>query len=416
MSEWTPEYRILIDSVNATNLTLIGFSLTSGRTNINVQPQASYVNLSIINKENNTYNWNVNSSLTVEVKNNTGTWISLFGGKITDIATGVKSAGSIAYTTEIQMIALGGLSKLTKAVWSSSLSQDYDGNQIYTILTDLFVNNWNEVSPALTWSTYSSTTTWNSAENIGLGEIDRPGQYQLEQRSADPIDFNSIVQQIANSALGYLYEDRYGNVSYADAIHRQNYLATNGYTEIDGSTAFASGIKQSIKVGNVINKYSINYGNNFGNNVTAQDATSQGLYGLNSLNENSLLHDNTDAQRVVDRYIALRAYPRPQFESITFPLQNPEISSSTRNVLLNIFMGLPIKIINLPPNIYGGEFSGFVEGWNMRSTKNGLQLQIMASPTEFSLIAQNWAQVTPTESWNTLNNALQWINATGVIN
>ena len=82
MSEWTPEYRILIDSVNATNLTLIGFSLTSGRTNINVQPQASYVNLSIINKENNTYNWNVNSSLTVEVKNNTGTWISLFGGKI----------------------------------------------------------------------------------------------------------------------------------------------------------------------------------------------------------------------------------------------------------------------------------------------------------------------------------------------
>lgn len=415
MTAWTPEYRILINGTNATALTLVGFTITSGRININTQPQAGYANIQVINKENANFDWNVNTAITVEVQDSALAWTPIFGGRVSDVTTVVRTAGSVTYVTQINIIAIGALARLSKAVWTSSLAQDDDGDQIYTILSDLLTNNWNEVSPALTWNTYNATETWANAQDVGLGEIDRPGQYEMEQRSADPIDFYSIVTQIANSALGYIYEDAYGNVSYADAAHRQNYLVANGYTELDANHALASGLRQTIRSGAIVNKYQINYGNNFGSSKTAQDDTSISLYGQYSVSENSYLHDATDAQSVVDRYVALRAYPRPQFESITFPLQNPELDNADRDALLNIFMGQPVKIVNLPPNIYGGEFTGYIEGWTFTSTLNGLSISFFASPTEFSAVAQTWAQVNAAESWNTISNTLQWEDAIGVI-
>ena len=416
MTAWTPEYRILINGGDATDLTLVGFTITSGRTNINSQAQAGYANLQIINTSNATFTWSVNTAVTVEVKNSTGSaWIPIFGGRISDVSTSVRTAGSAAYVTQLNVVALGALSRLAKAVWTSSLAQGDDGTQIYTILSDLLTNNWNEVPPAQTWATYNATETWVNAQDVGLGEIDQPGQYEMEQRSASPIDFYSIVTNIANSALGYVYEDATGNVSYADAAHRQNYLIANGYTELDARQALAAGIRQTVRSGALVNKYQINYGNNYGSSKSAQDTASQALYGLYSVSENSLLHDATDAQNVVDRYIQLRAYPRAQFESITFPLQNPEIDATDRNALLGIFMGQPVKITDLPPNIYNGEFTGYIEGWTWQSTLNGLSLTFTASPTEFSAVAQNWDQVNVLEKWNTLNNALQWEDAIGVI-
>ena len=416
MTAWTPEYRILINGTNATSLTLVGFTITSGRTNVNSQPQAGYANLQIINKDNAAYDWTVNTSITVEVQDLSAAWVPIFGGRVSDVTTAVRTAGAVDYVTQIQVVALGALSRLSKAVWTSSLAQDDDGDQIYAILSDLLLNNWNEVPPAETWATYTpATQTWVDAEDIGLGEIDRPGQYEMEQRAADPIDFYSIVTQIASSALGYIYEDANGNVGYADAAHRQNYLVANGYTELDGNQALAAGIRQVIRSGAIVNKYQINYGNNYGSSKTATDQDSIDLYGQYSISTNSSLHDATDAQSVVDRYVALRAYPRPQFESITFPVQNPEIDNTDRDALLNIFMGQPVKIVNLPPNIYGGEFTGYIEGWTWTSTLNGLNLTFTASPTEFSAVAQNWDQVNAAETWNTISNTLQWEDAIGVI-
>ena len=416
MSIWTPEYRILINGTNTTGLTLVGFTITAGRTNINSQAQAGYANLQIINKDNDTFDWTVNTSITVEVKNSSATWIPIFGGRISDITTSVRTAGEIDYVTQIQIVALGALSRLSKAIWTSSLAQDDDGDQIYAILSDLLLNNWNELPPAETWATYTpASQTWVDAEDIGLGEIDRPGQYEMEQRAADPIDFYSVVSQIASSALGYIYEDSNGNVGYADAAHRQNYLVANGYTQLDANQALASGIRQVVRSGAIVNKYQINYGNNYNSSASALDQDSIDLYGQYSVSNNSSLHDATDAQAVVDRYVALRAYPRPQFESITFPVQNPEIDNANRDALLNVFMGQPIKIVNLPPNIYGGEFSGYIEGWTWTSTLKGLNLTLTASPTEFSAVAQNWDQVNVLEKWNTLSNTLQWEDAIGVI-
>jgi hypothetical protein len=415
MTVWTPEYKVTINGTDATGLTLVGFTTTSGRSDINTQAQAGYINATLINTNNSVYNWSVNTSVTVEVKDSNGVWLSLFGGRISDVSTIVRNAGEAAYVTQIQIVALGAISKLYKAIWTNSLSQDDDGDQIYTILSSLLLASWNEVPPAEQWQSYNPATSWAEAGDVGLGDIDQPGQYEMEQRSADPIDYYSIVTQIANSALGYIYENANGEIGYADAAHRQNYLTANGYVELDGRQAIAAGIKQSIRAGSIVNKYQINYGNNYNNSKSAEDLTSQSLFGLYSVQTNSLIHDATDAQNVVNRQIALRAYPRPFFDTITFPVQNPEIDDADRDALLNVFMGQPIKIVNLPPNIYGGEFTGYVEGWTWTSTLSGLSLTLTLSPTEFSAVAQNWGQVNGAETWNSILNTLEWQDAIGVI-
>jgi hypothetical protein len=75
-------------------------------------------------------------------------------------------------------------------------------------------------------------------------------------------------------------------------------------------------------------------------------------------------------------------------------------------------MGMPINVINLPANMVNGEFQGFVEGWTWTASLNRLNLTMNISPVAFSLQAFKWSDVPATELWNTINPALDWINAT----
>lgn len=415
MTAWNPEWRILIAGQNVTALSLVGLSINSGRSNINSQAQAGYATLELINLTNTNYDFDISDGLTIELKKSNGNYTPIFGGSISDITVGVKSSGATTFITSYNITALGALFKLQKAVWTSSLAQDDDGDQIYTILSDLLLNQWNEVSASQTWAAYDATTTWANAEDLGLGEIDRPGQYEMEARSAGSIDFYSIVTQIADSGLGYIYEDANGNIGYADSAHRTTYLAANGYTDLSANDALSLGIRATKRQGSVVNSYVLNYGNNFGSQKTSLNQESIDLYGRYQVTQNTYLHDATDAQAVADRYVDLRAYPRAFFESITFALQNPELDNSDRDALIGIFMGLPIRITDLPALINGGQFEGYVEGWNLTATVSGVTLRMNLSPTEFSAVAQNWDQVNATEAWNTISATLEWENAIGVI-
>lgn len=414
MTIWTPEYRIRINGSEVTDVTLVGFSITSGRKDVNTQAQAGYASIRLINTTNTVYSWSINTAVTIEVKDSAATFVPLFGGRISDIAIGVEQTGALATVTSIDIYALGALSKLQNAVWEGSLSKELDGVQIATILENLLVNSWNEVPPAETWATYDATEIWTNAQNVGLGTIDT-GEYEMISRSASPINMYSYVAEIANSGLGYLYEDANGLISYGDASRRTDYLANNGYVELNANDALADGIKATIRQGDISNAVTINYKNNFGTSYTFQDQSSIDLFGLYARSINSLIDDDQDAEDVAQRFVQLRAYPRPKFDSITFAIQNPELSDTDRDSLIGVFMGMPISIQNLPININGGQFQGYVEGWTLRSTLSGLSISLTVSPTSFSTFAQTWGQVNASETWSSISSIITWQDAIGVI-
>jgi hypothetical protein len=159
------------------------------------------------------------------------------------------------------------------------LTQDFDGDQILTILSEVLLAQWNEVPGALTWATYDPTTTWANAGNTGLGEIDTPGNYELAQRSSSRTVIYDLVAALATSGLGYIYESATGQIGYADSTHRTTYLATNGYTDLTANHALGRGITIKTRAGDVRNDITIKYGVSSGSEVSDTDANSIATYG-----------------------------------------------------------------------------------------------------------------------------------------
>jgi len=415
MTAYTPDFKVLIDSVELSNITIADLTITSGRTDIYQQPVAGYCQLQLLNLNNSSYDFTVGKGLTVEVTNSVGTYVPIFGGNISDFTITVNSAGSRGYTTVATITALGALAKLPKIIDPGQLSQDKDGDQIYDLLSGYLVGSWNDVPAAETWANYNPTETWANAVNIGLGEIDRPGDYDMISRPSNNTDLYSLATAIATSAFGVLYEDANGNIGYADQTHRQDYLAANGYTTLDANHANGIGLSATTRAGDLRNRFTINSGQNAGHTYTAEDLVSQSIYGVYGEEYTSRIRQVADAEALADRYIELRANPYPKFQNITFVLGNPEIDDADRDALINIFLGQPVWIQNLPPNITGGSFQGYIEGWTFKASLNNLTVTFNASPVNFSQVAVKWEQVNAAETWNTINTSLTWLNARGVV-
>ena len=412
MTAWNPVWRVIIDGVTYTNLTLANLTITSGRTDIYSQPVAGYCQLAILNFDQTAIPMEINDGVTVEIKDSTNTYVPIFGGSITDLAVTINSIGSVDYNQRIEITALGALSRLPKSITTGVLIKDFDGDQMYALLSTLLFGQWNAVPAATTWNTFDPTVEWLQALNNGIGEIDRPGDYELDARDSSSSDYYTIASQIATSGLGYLYEDPQGRISYADSTHRGQYFATNGYVDLSANDALGAGFKTVTRSGDIRNKVTITYKKNQTQSYSESDVTSIGLYGELGQVVTTTLDKLIDAESQAEFYLALRAYPQAVFDSITYQLVSPELSDTDRDALINVFMGLPLNIVDLPPNVANGEFQGFVEGWTFRAGYNTLELTLTISPLAYSLQAFRWNSVPAVETWNTLNPTLDWLNAT----
>jgi len=411
VSVWTPDWRIKVNGVEYTNLTLSNLTITSGRTDIYRQPVAGYCRLQVKNNDLSQITFDINDGVTVEVKNDAGSYVVLFGGNITDIAIAVASAGGIGISQTISITALGALARLPKAIFEGNLSQGTDGAQMLKVLETVLFANWNLVPAGETWAGFDPTVMWEDALNTGLGEVD-VGDYTLDSQNSLDTDVYSLASAIANSGLGYLYESANGLINYADSTHRTEYFSANGYVDLDARHALAGNITTKKRSGDVRNSITLQYTTSGNSEVTDTDPASIAVYGELAQTIRTYLKNQHNAEDQAAFYLALRAYPQALFDSVTFALGNPEIDEIDRTSMLSVFMGMPINLQNLPANMNNGEFQGFVEGWTFQATVSDIKLTMTVSPLAFSLQAFRWNSVPVTELWNTLSNTLTWEQAT----
>jgi hypothetical protein len=386
MSDFIPDWKLTVGGVDYTDITISDVQHQAGRSDIYQQSLPSYIQVTLVALNGQTLPFDINDSLDLQVKDSSGSYVSLFGGDLTDVTVQVRNTGAAATVVEYTLIAMGSLAKLTKEIWDDNISQAEDGDQIYTILSSVLLGTWNDVPSASTWATYNATETWANAVNLGLGDIDQPGLYTMTAQSTTVDTIYNIISDIANSAFGYV--------------------------ELDAGHALGAGLSTVMRSGDVRNDIYINYGNNYNSQVTSTDAASIALYGIKGETINSRVQGAVDAQAIADRYIDQRAYPQPAFQSITFPITNSEIDNADRDDLLGVFMGMPVDIRNLPSQISGGTFQGYVEGWSWSTRFNELFLTINVSPTAFSQVAMRWNTTPITEAWNTIDPSLTWEYAT----
>jgi hypothetical protein len=413
MSLWTPEWKVLVNGVDYASATVANLTVTRGRSSIYEQPVAGYCYLQLLDVNGDTFDLQVGHQISVQLKNSAGNFITIYGGYISDIATSVISTGSTATVMGINITALGALARLSRSTWSDALSKDDEGSQIFTIVSEALANDWQELPAAETWANYTpATTTWATAENIGLGNIDT-GVYEMVARAADPVNSYTYVAQLADSALGTVYEDDDGRVAYDNQDHRQDYLIANGFTTLSANDALGVGIRSQIRSGDMRNNVTVVYKN--GQTVIDSDADSILNFGNYAEIIETTLDLQADAQAYAERLILLRSFPRPILDAVSYPLGSPELDNTDRDALIDIFLGQPIELTDLPSAISSLNYQGYVEGWTFQAGFNSVNLTFILSPLSYSGYWQRWEQVNPAESWNSVLNTLEWQDAIGVI-
>jgi hypothetical protein len=410
---WLPEWRVTVGDDVYTTVTSVSYA--SGRLDIDRQCTAGYCQVQIINTDNSPFTINVTEPILLELKDTNGTYVTVFGGEVSDFNIGVRSPEESGYVTTGTILGIGSLAKLTKAIYNTALAESLDGAQIAEILGAGLSLPWDQVTPTTTWDTYPATVTWAEAETY-IGEIDS-GFYTMIAEAASPVTKSlTLASQIAQSALGTIYEEKNGDVSYADADHRSNYLAANGFTNIDGAYATPTSITSTTQTARIRNSLIYKYGTGYASTYSTSDTDSVASYGLFEVSFESNIKDLADITDIASRELNLRKAPFSSLGAITFRLDNPDMPDVMRDDLIRIFFGEPVIITNLPSNLLGGQFDGFVENVALRATPTFVDITLYISATDFSLSTTQWETVLPaTLDWDGVNAILTWTNATGAL-
>lgn len=410
---WLPEWRVTVGDDVYTTVTSVSYA--SGRLDIDRQATAGYCRVEIINTDNSPFTINVTEPITLELKNSSGTYVTVFGGEVSDFNIGVRSPEETGYVTTGTILGIGSLARLTKAIYNTALSEGLDGAQIAAILGASLYGRWGEVTPTTTWDTYPPTVTWAEAESY-IGTIDSGFYTMIAVAASASAKSQTLADQIASSALGQLHEDNDGNVSYDDADHRSTYLAANGFTNLDGSYATPTSITSTNQLARIRNSLIYRYATGYGSTYTTSDSDSIGSYGLFERSFDSNIKNLADITDIASRELELRANPRSSLGAITFRLDNPDMSDAMRNDLIGVFFGEPVLISNLPSNLLDGQFDGFVENVALRATPSFTEITLYVSATDFSLSTTQWETVLPASLiWTGVNGTLTWTNATGAL-
>jgi hypothetical protein len=411
---WLPEWRVTVGDDVYTTVTSVSFA--SGRLDIDRQCTAGYCRVEIINANNAPFTINVTEPITLELKDSGGSYVTVFGGEVSDFNIGVRSPEESGYITTGTILGIGSLARLTKAIFNTALVEELDGEQIADILGAALNLNWNEITPTVTWATYPATTTWDEAESY-IGSIDTGFYTMIPVAANASAKSQTLADQIANSALGQIHEEKNGDVSYDDADHRSNTLSANGYTFIDGAYATPTSITSTTQIARIRNSLIYRYATGYGSTYAVSDPDSIASYGLFERSFDSNIKTLTDITDIANRELNLRRVPKGSLGAITFRLDNPDMPSAMLDSLIGVYFGQPMLISNLPSNLLGGTFDGFVENVALRATPTFVDITLYITATEFSLSTTQWDTVLPSNIiWTGVNGTLVWNNATGALN
>ena len=380
---WLPEWRVTVGDDVYTTVTSVSYA--TGRLDIERQATAGYCKVEIINTDNSPFTINITEPVALELKNSSGTYVKMFTGTVSDFNIGVRSPEETGFITTGTILGIGNLARLSKAIYNTALATGTDGYQIGLILDEALSLTWAEVTPTLTWATYPATVTWENAETV-LGEVDTGIFNVIAIPASATAKSQTLVDQIANSALGVITETPDGLVNYYDAYHRYDYLLVNGYTNLLANYATPSSIQAQTQISRLRNKIIYKYGTGYATTLIVSDATSIATYGLFEKSIESNISNQPDMATLGNQQLTSRDEPRAVLGAIRFRLDNPDMESEMLDDLLTMFCGRPVAIINLPDNLVPfGTFQGFVENIAVNATPTYVDMTLYVSDVEFSV-------------------------------
>lgn len=410
MTAYTPYPTVEIDGgIYYPDNTISRINITTGRRNIYEQPTAGYTTVELWTTVDAALDIELSDSLIVRLKDSTNTYQKIFTGTISDIDISIDAYGEVGNIARYTLTAVGVLALLNKHITGATgFAKEFDGTRVYNILSDAFLQSWDELSPTLTWQEVNNIITWDSwdATNQELldnltAQIDVPGDYELIAYNDGATNALSLAQEAAQSGRGMLYEGVDGSLWY------DSYSARASQTPLvlTANDLLADGLRQSAQWSEIVNDVEVVYGNN--DSVFAADANSQQLYGQLAGTRQTTLHNQSDAESQALAFVESRAYARTYPEELTIPLHSPTVSDATRDALIGMKVGSSIYSQALPA-VFGTTFDGFVEGMRWEIDRYTAFLTLTCSAISETYPHPIWLQIAPTLTWAGYNPTTEW--------
>ena len=377
---WTPSATVTIGTTNYTSSALFAVQVSYGRTSIWQQPRAGYATIQLLNANNTDYGINPNFPVTITIQDSTNTTRTIFTGKVSSITNKVQKSGDSA-TVAIQTItAMSVFAQMArKTVGTTSYPLETDSDRI--------------------------TRIYNEA-GVTIETVDIP-TYEFDARAASASDAYTLAALYATQAFGYIYETTDGRVGFANEGHRTAEVLANGYTSIPTDIVNWQSISSQKSDTDITNYVTVNYKTG---SESELDSNSILDYGYRYGNFTTELHKKSDAIDQARRWIALRSLPRTNLSAFVINLDDPRITNSLLDKLIQINLSMPIEIIGLPVPIKNVVYEGFVEGWTLNITRLQASISIQSSDAAYSLSPTRWSEVDAALQWNGVGAAVQWYN------
>lgn len=410
MTIYTPYPKVIFDGgVEYADNTISNISISVGRRDIYEQGQVGFANVELWTDANTALNVNLSDSLVIQIKDSTNTYQTIFTGTISDLEITLDAYGDVGSIARYRVTGVGVLAQLNKRLTGSlGFAKEKDGTRIYNILSDAFLQSWNEVAPTLTWQQVSAAATWANWDattaallNSLAAQIDTPGDYELTAYSDGETNALTLAQEAAQSGRGFLYEAHDGTLYYDSYSSR----ATQVPLTLTADDLLAQGLRQAAQWSEVVNDVTVTYKSN--QEKTAADGTSQQVYGQLSGSRSTQLENGTDAQAQANAFLESRAYPRTYPEELTIALHSPTVSDATRDALINMNVGSSVYTDDLPA-VFGTTFDGFVEGMRWNIDRYTATLTLVCSAVSETYPHQIWLQIAPSITWAGYNPTTRW--------
>lgn len=379
---WNPDATVTVNGAEYTGDTLYNVTITYGRDNIWSQPRPGYATIDILNANNTDLGFNVRQDVTITINNSSNISIPLFTGTITSISNRVAKSGSKATVAIQTLTAVTSMAEMSrKVIGTSSYPKEMDDVRINRILTEA---------------------------GVTIDVVDTPGVYQFTSRSANPGDAYTIAATYAQMAFGYIYDTADGKIGYANESRRFVDARDNGYFNIPTNYILWENTQSEKTLADITNSVLLSYKSNA--TVTSEDLDSQATYGLVGATISTEIETALDAQTLADRWIGLRAIPRTSLSSFTIPIDSETVTVADRDAFLEIAMGEPIRIQNLPIAIKNATYTGFVEGWTISFNRTQYIVNLRTSDYSYSVTPTRWQDVQATLTWSAVSPTVQWFS------
>lgn len=407
MPAYTPDFTITIAGTEYTNNTLNNATITMGRPDIFADTLTGYASIELSIFSGSVPNLSLKDSVNIKVTNSSAVDVDLFTGEISAINKNLAGAGAGGYIINLQIQAVGSLSKLVRSfAGSDSYPLELDGQRIERILIEALYTQWQDLPSTLTWADVFASQQWQDYGVQGIDIID-DGRYDLLARNAEVVNAFDLATQTAQNGLGYLYETNDGLIGYAGAERRTTNFGNN-LIELDADLINVAGVQTRLSTADIVNSVYLTYDDPEAA-VQATNPQSVEDYGLIETQISTFLEDQNQAEEQASRLVALRGTPLDNFDTLSINLVNPDLGNIERDLLLDVNMDTLIKLTNIPSGLVtNNTFEGFVEGWTWILSQGSLQLEAKISNQVYSAFEVQWEDYNPTTQWQNLPTSLTW--------